>query len=236
LPNLISPMHSTEISGGAATHHTTPHPTHIHTTHTPYAYAAHHAIAQTHDGLIRPIRPPTRSSTQCDATWYASVNQDRSTVPDSRTQMTTLIWPARSCTAQHGTRIDVSRPAAQARQAQCKHKYTAEHSSARRAGARGRLQRAGRGEPEGAAQPSRERERKRRQGVVVYFGGLQRYAPGPDWDFAVAWAWRRAGGWENEVGGWSYRGGGSSPECWRRGPRDVFVCLVVVEGGGGGGR
>jgi hypothetical protein len=162
------------------------------------------------DPLDPPARPLARSSTQCDATCHASANQDRTTVPVLRIQTEytylpcpALTWPALPDPAQHSTA-----PASTFRDLQRKHvRHSAntntrtEHSSPRRAGAQGNLQRAGRGEPEGAAQPSREREEERRQGLLFYFGTLQRYAPGLDWDFAVAWAWRRAGGRENEVGG-----------------------------------
>jgi hypothetical protein len=153
MPNLISLMHSTQISGGSATHHTTAQHTtyhaypHTHPTHMPQTMPSR---KHTTGSPARSARPPARSSTQCDATWHASANQDRTTVPDSRTQMTTRIWAAGSCTAQHGTRIDVSRPAAQARQAQCKHTHTRQSTAQRGVPAAG----AGCSGPEGGARGS----------------------------------------------------------------------------------
>jgi hypothetical protein len=188
----------------------------------------------------RSARPP-RSSTQCDATSHASANQDRAPVPVSRTQLTDhvyLPWPALPYPAPilHSTAQPTHR-----RFATCSAKHVTHsantntwQSTAHQGASAPKAACSG---PEGGSPRERlsraeREEEERRQGLVCYFGGLQRYAPGLGWGFAVAWgvAPSRRKGMGGE--GWSYRGGGSSPVCWRRGPRDMFVCLVVVEGGG----
>jgi hypothetical protein len=108
LPNLISPMHSTAISGGPATHHITPqHTTRIHTphTHTPYAYAAYHAITQKHDGLTRPIRPirPLEHVMPCNMARIREPGPDHGTRFTHPGDHAYLPWPDLPDPALHST-------------------------------------------------------------------------------------------------------------------------------------
>jgi hypothetical protein len=176
LPNLISPMHSTEISGGAATHHTTPHHTHTHTPHTthhtPHTLSLRICRTPCHHTNTRRAHPPDPPARPLEHAMRCNMVRIREPGPEHGTRFTHpddhayLACPILHSTARHTHRRFATCSASTSGTVQTQIHGRAQLSEACRRPGQAAAGRKGGARGSGSAEPrEREEEKTGRRGL-----------------------------------------------------------------------